>query len=289
MVTVVLRALVLLGLIQACFGLNAGFKVEMPESKPKVRDYRFVVLGATGVGKTSLIQALVAKSTEDLLTPGSGLHAKSMTTKCKIYESDELVLKTSSGMTLRRTYAFMDSMGFGADDHPSESIVFDVYKNVLKSSQSINGIIVVHKADRYRRSSDEDIRIIKNLLKEFSVDHEVVTLVITHSGMLTDKAREKYKKDLLKRLNEGGEFVKPVNTLHVNFPRLDELQEPFQSHLAGAHLLERMRFLKHLEKFTKPFNPVAQFLETEIDELATQNDLLQGTGKEKKWYSVLGF
>jgi adenylate kinase family enzyme len=273
------EALLKIGL-QKVGEINHG-GVKFPVTRPRRFSGNFIVLGATGSGKTSFIQAMTASTNEALEEPISKFSDSSVTEHYKDYESNEIYISDKQ----TAEFIFKDTVGFGANDIRSDDIILDIFMEMLTVARPVNGFIIVHKAERYREGYANDMLLIKNMLGLMDISVEHVILLVTHTGMLKEDVANRYIDELFVTINENEELVKKDNIIRADFPRLDELREPFYSFFANRYFSEHKKISKFLTEFKTPVNPVTYLLKLKEIDQEKMKQRIKERKKKEGWFT----
>eukprot|EP00466_Bigelowiella_natans_P001029 jgi/Bigna1/88466/estExt_fgenesh1_pg.C_320093 len=211
--------------------------------------YNFIVVGPTGVGKTTFVQYMTKGNTKEMKGHGAGTTSKTKeekTTKSQQFSLDKNPEKFVFSMT--------DTRGFGAHDMNEERIFESLNKEIVNmGAMRVNCIIIIHKMERFLQSTKESLKKLLNLFKRFDVDPRIHTLlVITHSGIYTDKVKRDYKQDLCNKLTD---FVSEDNVIHANFVKAEELHKEFRAVYHNVMRCDVGHVRKKLIGFRDPFDP----------------------------------
>eukprot|EP00298_Acanthocystis_sp_HF-20_P011513 c19433_g1_i1.p1 GENE.c19433_g1_i1~~c19433_g1_i1.p1 ORF type:complete len:289 (+),score=34.95 c19433_g1_i1:26-892(+) len=228
-------------------GIYLCFKVHNNPTKTFFRG-TYIVLGSTGSGKSTLINYMTQTDTSDMLDSSFGSSVNSVTKGFNVVESKRTTIND-----VEAEFRFMDSIGFDAHDIDNDRLFRNITKQILlMGDPRINAVVLVHKMERFRSKFAHDLDNILRMFKLFDIKKEHILVVITHSALYSDDVREKYTKDLSKKLYE---YVRETNIMHVNFVKYSEIDPAFIKHFEDSMPREFDKLAKKLMKYTNPFNP----------------------------------
>jgi len=259
------------------------------DERPPATQYNFIVVGPTGVGKSTFVQYMTKNKTKEMKGHGAGTMSKTTEEKTipstVFYSNDE-----QNGLT-EIAFTFTDTRGFGAHDMNEESIFESLKTEILKNSAlQVNCIIIVHKMERFQKSTKKSLHKLLNLFKQFDVDANVHTLlVITHSGIYSEKVREEYKHDLCNQLQD---FVSKDNVIHANFVKSDELDPQFRTVYQNIMRKDKQRLREKLIRYRVPFDPgifLAKVLQKETLEQKVKKTALYKFLRKEPMVGILCF
>ncbi len=174
----------------------------------------------------------------------------SVTTESKIYKTGRINLGDSS-VTLK----FRDTVGFGAKDMESKTILKDTFLEVVADFDKIRGCVLVHKCERYREGGAQDIQQIQQMLSTMGLDiTKHLLLVITHTGHLSEEVQEAYSKEIRERVLKD---IPADRVIHVNFANLDELNDYHRNFYLETRKDEWMKLLNKLKEFEDEVAPAS--------------------------------
>ncbi len=242
----------------------------------------FIVLGTTGSGKTTLIRYMTEAKFEGLSQGGQfRISVDSVTQESKVYKTGRIKMHDTS-VTLK----FRDTVGFGAKDMASKTILKDTFLDVVGDFDKIRGCVLVHKCERHREGGAQDLEQIKQMLDTMGLNiGKHLLIVITHTGHLSEETQETYTADIRKKVLED---VPEDRVIHVNFANLSELNE----HHRCASSLQNFSFILFLS--LQSFEPLPRFGFLIHDESPTppsQRQLLNAHTRDdlKSFQSLLRF
>ena len=240
------------GVAGACTGEEG--KIEHFSIGPTFREHTyqgtFVVLGATGVGKTTLINFMTKGNTKDMKGHGAGVESK--TRECEAKESGRMKVGSRDV-----EFKFLDSVGFDAADVDNTELFCSIIEHIVRMGDPrIHAIILVHKMDRFRSNFWVDLGSILKMFGLFDIKKENILLTITHSSIYSDDVQETYRKELHDKLKE---HVLLENIFHVNFVKTEEVRPQLAPYFKNLAQKEFNKLSKKLVQFNEPFNPQGYF------------------------------
>ncbi len=142
----------------------------------------------------------------------------SVTQESRVYKTGRIQMDDTS-VTLK----FRDTIGFGARDMASKTILKDTFLDVVGDFDKVRGCVLVHKCERYREGGAQDIKQIKQMLDTMGLHiGKHLLIVITHTGHLSEETQEEYTADIRKKVLED---IPEDRVIHVNFANLSELND----------------------------------------------------------------
>jgi hypothetical protein len=234
----------------------------------------FVVMGATGVGKTSLIRGVTAASAEEMEAGGAALGVDSVTME---FRTTRAVLKRpQSGISLQpfpsgvaeMELTFMDTIGFGAADVDTADIATRIAQNVVEHmATQLNGFILVNRGERYREEYVGHVAVMQRLAAAFGATDAHVLVVVTHTMQYNEARKKEYADELFEKLRG---VVLRDNIIHANFANWAELDSDSRGQFERAFPAERGRVLEKLLTLGGDRGPVNPFQEYVAPKLAQQ-------------------
>ena len=140
----------------------------------------------------------------------------------------------------------VDTVGFGAADVENADIAKQVMEYVLKNSPSqLNGIVLVHKAERYREDYAQQVAVMQKIVATLGATVAHVLVVVTHTLQYSEEMRQEYSDKLFQKLRG---VVQRNNIVHANFANWVELSEEakqqFQRMRMGGLFESKMQIKK---------------------------------------------
>mmetsp|Transcript_28365 Transcript_28365/g.45639 ORF Transcript_28365/g.45639 Transcript_28365/m.45639 type:complete len:292 (-) Transcript_28365:116-991(-) len=221
-----------------------------PREREHIYKGTHVVLGATGVGKTTLINFMTKQDSREMKGHGAGVDSK--TRECMIVESGRMTINDE-----RVELKFLDSVGFDAADVNSEELFCAIVEQIVRMGDPrIHSVILVLKMERFRSNFWADLGKVLKMFGLFDIKKENILLVITHSSLCTDEVQETYRKELHDKLKD---HVLLDNIMHINFIKAEEVRPQLRSYYRDLVQSEFQKLAQKLVQFKRPFNPQRYF------------------------------
>lgn len=147
------------------------------------------LLGKTGAGKSSFIQALTGLSSIEV---GNGFEPCTMTAQVYDFPQQKAVMR------------FLDTRGLGEAD-------YDASEDIKEISKSGNAIVVVMKVDEPEQSAVLDA--LKQIKKNKNIEH----LLLIHSAVLLTNEADRERQIAFNEMQVRESWGKPFNSVSVDF------------------------------------------------------------------------
>jgi len=151
------------------------------------------LLGKTGAGKSSFIQALTGLSSVEV---GNGFEPCTMTAQVYDFPQQKAVMR------------FLDTRGLGEAD-------YDASEDIKEISQSGNAIVVVMKVDEPEQSAVLDA--LKQIKKSKNIEH----LLLVHSAVLLTNEADRERQIAFNEVQVRDSWGKHFNSVSVDFETAD--------------------------------------------------------------------
>eukprot|EP00808_Paulinella_micropora_P009513 g24342.t1 len=232
----------------------------------------FIVMGAAGSGKTTLIEYLTHASFEEIFTEDIGAQSDTKTQKV------ELKNIFMENETHAWEYDFYDTI---------EDIYKKLFLSILKNGhQRINGLIFCFKMGRMTSTTKKAILSTAEVFKRLKISKNNTVFIITHGMMYKRSIQERFENDLFNHLKE---VVHRHNVVSVNMMNINEVEERFRPLVLATAIesVEKAHRLLHSFKSPIVLNRII-FTEEELQRLAEKsaNGTRQFTSKGTAFLSV---
>ena len=223
-------------------------------------DRSFIVLGAAGAGKSTFINALTHTDSADVdgktVCPSAG----SCTLNVHLRESGRIRTPSLEGEIKLK---FLDTIGLDANDTATSDDLFtDLVRQAGTQMNNVNGIIVIHKMERFRAGFARELESMFRLFQIFDLTPSHVMLLITHSAIYTDEIQNNYAKDLIKHL--GSPLLTLKNTHHVNFVTFAHIRPEFTPYFEALWEKDFNRILRVFYQASQSFSPLEVFFKDSL-------------------------
>eukprot|EP00960_Hanusia_phi_P035545 751779-Hanusia_phi.AAC.1 len=225
----------------------------------------FIVLGTTGSGKTTLVRYMTEKSTQGLSKGGQfRLSLDSVTEESRVYKTPKIKFGDVS-VTLK----FRDTIGFGAKDMESKLILKETFLKVVTDFDKIRGVILVHKCERYREGTAQDLEKIKRMLDTMGLDiKKHLLVVVTHTAHLSTDTQLAYSEEIREKIHKD---VPVDRIIHVNFAKTEELNDYHKKFFQDTMRDEFVKLVKKLMEFEDEVAPARHEIEQHFDRTYTDD------------------
>ncbi len=225
-----------------CSASTNSFTLDTGHKSIELMHGTFVVLGAAGSGKTTLINYITQKQGP------CGSHPDTYTNRSTQYDSG---LLTIDGAQLK--LRFLDTIGFDAHDVKSDELFVQLSEAIIvMGDPRVNAVILVHKMERFRSHFWRDLEKILKMFQLFQIQTEHILVVITHSTLYNDDVKLEYQHQLFEKLSDK---VLESNIIHVNFIKAAEIHPEFLPFFNRTAPIEFEKIVRKLMTFNSPFNP----------------------------------
>jgi hypothetical protein len=131
------------------------------------------------------------------------------------------------------------------------------------------GCILVHKCERYREDGHKDLQDIKNMFRTMGLDFKKhLLVVITHSGHLSDEAKNAYTQEIHAKFLPEAPADKII---HINFANLTELNADHRDFYERTTGDECEKMINKLKEFEDEITPGAREIREHFDKTYDQN------------------
>ncbi len=260
-----------LATLVVCAAHTNSFTLDTGHKSIELMHGTFVVLGAAGSGKTTLINYITQKEGP------CGSHPDTYTDRSTQYDSGLLTIDD-----IQLKLRFLDTIGFDAHDVKSDELFVQLSEAIIvMGDPRVNAVILVHKMERFRSHFWGDLEKILKMFQLFQIKPEHVLVVITHSALYSDDVKMEYQHQLFEKLKERHNNVLETNIMHVNFIKATEIHPEFLPYFNRTAPIEFEKIVRKLMMFNSPFNPNTYILDRmRLKETIKQD--LDGQDESKK-------